>query len=109
MTELAKKVYEQLSEEPISKFELQERLAVWNEKGTGARCPSERDIRRAIAELRHAGFNIASSSDQKGYWLGDETAKQRTIAELRSRAEKLWKTADAIERGPDLGQLEMEV
>ena len=109
MTELAKRLYDELGDEPISKWDLQELLARPNKNRTMMICPSERDIRRAVAELRDAGFNVASSSDKKGYWLGDEVAKERTIKELRSRATKLLKTADALEKGPDMGQLEAKL
>lgn len=108
MTPLAEKVLNMLTEEPQSRYELQGRLAVYNEKGIGV-CPSERDVRRAIAELRDLGYNIASSSDTQGYWLGNEADKERTIKELKSRAMKLLKTADALEKGPDIGQVNMEV
>jgi hypothetical protein len=107
MTSLSRRLLDVLTDEPQSKWELQEKLA--ERRGKIMICPCERDVRRAIAELRSLGFNIASSSDQKGYWLGDEVARQRTINELRSRAMKLLKTADALEKGPDMGQLEVEV
>lgn len=99
LSPLARGVYSLLGNEPITKWELKEKLAA----------PSERDVRDAIKELRELGFNIASSSGKKGYWLGDENARQRTIKEYRSRANSLNKTADALEKGPDIGQVEMEI
>ena len=107
MTPLARRVWNLLTDEPQSRFDLQSKLAVWSEKGI-AICPSERDVRRAIAELRDLGYNVASSSDKKGYWRGTKADKERTIKELRSRASKLLQTAEALEEGPDLGQLQME-
>lgn len=108
MTQLAERVLKLLGKFPKSRYELQAELGVYNKKGIGV-CPSERDVRRAIAELRDLGYNIASSSDTQGYWLGDEADKERTIKELKSRAMKLLKTADALEKGPDIGQVNMEV
>lgn len=111
LSPLARRVYSNLSTEPISRWELQELCATFDEKHKVAIMPPERDIRRAIAELRSLGFNIASSSDydNKGYWLGDETARQRTIKEYRKRAATLMKVADALEKGPDIGQMEMDL
>lgn len=108
MSPLARRVWNLLADEPQSRFDLQSKLAVWTEKGI-AICPSERDVRRAIAELRDLGYNVASSSDKKGYWRGTKADKERTIKELKSRAMKLLKTADALEKGPDIGQVNMEV
>lgn len=108
MTQLAERVLKLLGKFPKSRYELQAELGVYNEKGIAV-CPSERDVRRAIAELRDLGYNIASSSDTQGYWLGNEADKERTIKELKSRAMKLLKTADALEKGPDIGQVNMEV
>ena len=69
----------------------------------------DRDIRRAVSSLRKKGYNIASNSDTSGYWLGDEHDKTRTVAEYRSRAMELLKTAEAIEKGPDFGQVEASI
>ena len=69
---------------------------------------SEREIRKAVAELRRMGYNVCSNSGRKGYWLGDEEDKKRTVKEYRARAYALLKTAQAIELGPDNGQMEME-
>lgn len=109
LSPLARRLYSNLTTEPISKWDLQEKLATWDEKHKVAIVPSERDVRRAIRELRELGFNIASSSDHKGYWIGDETARQRTIKEYRSRAKALLDVADKLEKGPDIGQMEMEL
>lgn len=107
LSPLAIRLFSVLTTYPISKWDLQEALADY--EGKVAVIPSERDIRRAVQELRRHGFNIASSSDQKGYWIGDETARQRTIKEYRARANTLLKVADALEKGPDIGQMEMEI
>lgn len=109
LSPLARRLYSELTTEPMSKWELQEKLATYDDKHRVAIIPSERDVRRAIRELRELGFNIASSSDHKGYWIGDETARQRTIKEYRSRAAALLKVADKLEKGPDIGQMEMEI
>ena len=64
---------------------------------------SDRSIRAAVKELRDHGFNVVSVSDSssKGYWIGTEEDKRRTIAELKSRAYKMLATAAALEAGPD--------
>lgn len=98
-----------LTDKPISKWDLQRMLASWDQKKKVAYCPDERAIRRAVTELRQNGYNIASSSDVEGYWLGSDEDKRRTVNELRSRAMKLLKTADALERGPLNDQMEMQL
>ena len=109
LSPLARRVFSVLTTEPISKWDLQEKLATWDDKHKVVIAPSERDVRRAIRELRELGFNVASSSDHKGYWIGDETARLRTIKEYRSRAKALLDVADKLEKGPDIGQVEMEI
>lgn len=109
MTILSRRLLECLTDKPISKWDLQEMLASWDQKKKVAYCPNERAIRRAVTELRENGYNIASSSDCKGYWLGSDEDKRRTVNELRSRAKKLLATADALERGPLNDQMEMEL
>lgn len=98
MNGMAYRLLELLTDKPQSKGDLQDQL----------HC-GERDVRRAVKELRENGYNIASNSERKGYWLGDEEDRLRTIRELRSRARKLEKTAAALEKGVDLGQIRMEV
>lgn len=66
---------------------------------------SEREIRKAITDLRNSGWNIAATSGTKGYWIGSEEDRKRTVREYRARAYKMLKTAEALEKGPDLGQL----
>ena len=69
----------------------------------------ERTVRRLLKELRDNGYNVASRSDKKGYWRGNEIDKRRTISELRSRARAEERTAAALERGPVEGQIEWAV
>jgi hypothetical protein len=107
MSPLARRVWNLLTDEPQSRFDLQSKLAVWNEKGI-AICPPERKVRKAIEELRSLGYNVASNSDTKGYWRGTKADKERTIKEYRARATKLLQTAEALEEGPDIGQIQME-
>lgn len=109
LSPLARRLYSCLTTYPLSKWQLQEMLATYDDKHKVVIVPSERDVRRAIRELRELGFNIASSSDHKGYWIGDETARLRTIKEYRSRAKALLDVADKLEKGPDIGQMEMEL
>lgn len=96
MSELAYMLLEILKGEPQGRGELCDKL----------HC-GEREVRRAVKELREHGYNIASSSDKKGYWIGTEEDRQRTINELRSRARRLEQTAAALEKGVDIGQLEV--
>ena len=98
MTLLSQELLRTLTDEPQSKDDLKDKLHI-----------SEREVRRCITELRDAGFNVASSSHGKGYWLGNESDKECTIKEYRSRAAKLIKTAEALEKGPDLGQMEVSL
>lgn len=111
MTTLSARLLEVLTDKPTSKWDLQEMLVGYDPNKGRYVCPSEREIRRSIAELRSLGYNIASNSDHdnRGYWLGSEKDKVRTIKELRSRAAKLNTVADALERGPILGQMEMKL
>lgn len=87
-----------LTDKPKSRAELKDTL----------HC-GDRGIRRAVNRLRKKGYNIASNSATSGYWLGDENDKARTIAEYRSRAMELLNTAAAIEKGPDMGQMEASI
>ena len=68
-----------------------------------------RVIRDIITDLRNEGYNIASNSGSRGYWMGSAEDVKRTANEYRSRAYKLLKTADALEKGLDKGQIEMEI
>ena len=98
MTLLSQELLRALTNEPQSKDALKDRLHI-----------SEREVRRCVAELRNLGYNVASNSHGKGYWLGNDKDKECTVREYRSRASKLMKTADALEQGPDLGQMEAEI
>lgn len=97
LSDLAKDLRDILTTEPQTRVELAEKL----------NC-NDRAVRRAVHELRKNGYNIASKSDCKGYWYGNEEDKERTIKELRARAAELRQTALALEHGPDLGQMEVE-
>lgn len=73
----------------------------------------DRELRRAVTELRKVGFNVASSSscrgDDQGYWLGDKDEMQHVANMYFSMGYEDINTGLAIERGPDLGQMEVEV
>lgn len=97
MRKTADRLLELISSKPKNKYLLAEML----------NC-SERDIREAVHELRNRGINIVSNSQNKGYWLGTEEDKEKTIRELRSRANSLLKTACALEKGEDIGQMVMK-
>ena len=98
MNTQSQELWSLLTNEPQSKWELADKL------GCG-----ERQVRRCISELRKSGFNVAANSDGEGYWRGSDSDRRRTVKELRSRAYKLIETANALEKGPDLGQMEVEV
>lgn len=70
---------------------------------------ADRALRREIEALRKAGHPICSSSHKGGYWLGDDTDKKRLVAEYRSRAYSMMKTASAIESGAIDGQERWEL
>jgi len=98
ISDLAKELRDTLTDEPQSRDMLRDTL----------HC-TDRSLRRAVSELRRHGYNIASNSETKGYWYGNEEDKERTIRDLRARAAELRQTALALEHGPDLGQMEVEV
>lgn len=98
ITLLAKQLSEVLTNKPQRRSELCDRL----------HC-DDRSLRRAVNELRELGFNVASNSQRAGYWYGNEADKERTISEYTARGIKDLRIAEAIKRGPDLGQLEVEV
>ena len=70
---------------------------------------SDRSLRRAVSELRELGINVASSSHDKGYWLGTNKEMEIIAREYDSRAIKDFKIADAIRKGPDKGQQEVSI
>lgn len=98
MTSLANELLAVLTDKPQSRAVLAEKL----------NC-RDRSLRRAVAELRENGFNIASNSDTKGYWIGTEKDKERVIKSLKSRGFKLLREAYDLERGVDLGQMEVSM
>ena len=98
LSDLAKDLRDTLTTEPQSRSELMDML----------NC-SDRSLRRAVNELRKNGYNVASNSDTKGYWYGDEEDKERTIKDLRARAAELRQTALALEHVPDIGQMEVSL
>lgn len=98
MTSLANELLAVLTDEPQTRAELTEKL----------NC-RDRSLRHAVAELRENGFNIASNSETRGYWIGTDRDRERVIKELKSRANKLLKTAYELERGVDLGQMEVSM
>lgn len=59
---------------------------------------TDRQIREAVAELRKRGYPICSDSGRAGYYYNPDHI-EHTIAELKSRAEELFETARALERG----------
>lgn len=68
-----------------------------------------RTVRQYVDELRLRGIQVASNSHTKGYWLGSKEDIALTIADYRSRARKLYAIADALEKGEDIGQEEMDI
>ena len=98
LSDLAKDLRDILTTEPQTRAELCDELSC-----------GDRSLRRAVNELRKHGYNIASNSDTRGYWYGDENDKERTIKDLRARAAELRQTAIALENGPDLGQMEVDL
>ena len=98
MTKLANELLGILTDEPQTRGELSERLSC-----------SDRSLRRAVAELRKNGFNIASNCDTKGYWIGTDEDRKRVANSLKSRAFELLREAYDIERGVDLGQMEVSM
>ena len=98
MTTLSQELLKVLDYEPQTKDELKDKLHI-----------SEREVRRCIKELRDAGYAIASSSRCKGYWLASKTEKEYLIREYLSRIAAEQRTVEALRKGPDLGQMEVEV
>lgn len=94
----AKILLELLSDKPIDKATLKSMLNV-----------EERTVRKYVDELRLRGIRVASNSQTKGYWLGDEADIAHTIADYRSRAMKDLAIADALEKGEDIGQEEIDL
>ena len=98
LSALAKDLRDTLKTEPQTKVELCDILSC-----------DDRKLRYAAAELRAAGYNIASSSHCSGYWLGSPEEMEIVAMEYESRAWKCQKIAEAIRKGPDLGQLEVKI
>ncbi|MBQ6501208.1 MAG: helix-turn-helix domain-containing protein [Mogibacterium sp.] len=98
MSDLALRLWDILSDKPTPRADLAEMLNV-----------SDRMVRRAIAELRENGYNVACSSHKKGYWRGNDADRRHTIAELQSRNIKLMEVIKAMERGPIDGQEVMSI
>lgn len=92
LSKAAQGLLQALPDKPISKDSLRTYLRVY--KGLDL---SDRAIRRAASELRKSGYPICSNSDSKGYWLGNKEDVARTVADLRSRAYDLLRTADKME------------
>ena len=67
---------------------------------------SDRQVRLAIEYLRNEGHSIISESGVPGYYFRRSDVEIVT-AELRSRAYKLLNTARALERGREVGQMEL--
>lgn len=98
ITLLAKQLSEILKSDPQTREELCAQL----------NC-DDRSLRRAAAELRNVGFNIASSSHSKGYWLGTKEEMEALANEYDERGWMCYQVAWNIRRGPDLGQMEVEL
>lgn len=109
LSPLARRLYNCLSKTPKTKWELQSELTTWDERGKEPKMPPEREVRDAINELRMAGFPIVSNSKSQGYWKGSKEEVMRTVKEFRSRERSAREVADAMEKGPDIGQMEMEL
>ena len=67
---------------------------------------TDRQIRDAVSELRKQGHPICSDSGKAGYYFSRHAVNQ-TIAELTARGTDLLETARALERGREVGQMEL--
>ena len=88
ITLLAKQLMAVLKIEPQSREELCVRL----------HC-NDRSLRLAVAELRLQGYNVASSSHCKGYWLGTKEEMKHVAYEYFARAAKVTDLGEAVLRG----------
>ena len=98
LSDLAKDLRDTLKTEPQTRADLCDILSC-----------DDRSLRYAVAELREHGLNVASSSHSYGYWLGTPDEMKRVADEYSERAWKCQKIADAIRKGPDMGQMEVEL
>jgi biotin operon repressor len=58
---------------------------------------SDRVLRRAVRELRLSGVPVCSSSQTKGYWLGNDDEAKHLARDYRSRGLKCLEAARKIE------------
>ena len=83
--------------QPISR----DSLKVWTKCG-------DRQNRKAIADLRKAGYRIGSYSNGKGYWLCRNEAEYRLVRSMyMSKAKDMLATVSAMDRSIQ-GQMEMD-
>lgn len=67
-------------------------------------------LRLLVHELRLAGYMVCSRTENGGgYWLGNEADRARTVADLKSRRNKISEVITALERGPLDGQEVIEL
>lgn len=72
---------------------------------------SDRNVRKAISEMRKKGLPVMSSSSSYGYWITEELdADYRTFrAEMMSRCNDGWRTIRAMDRHfAEKGQIGIE-
>lgn len=87
MTSVESQVWNKLSHEPISRNALRLRTGY-----------SDRQIRKAVQNLRNNGYPVISNSDKNGYWIArSEDEVYMLVHELRSRASEMLKTARSLE------------
>lgn len=59
---------------------------------------AERDVRKAIEDLRRNGVRILSSSHESGYWISDDASEFEAFKrEMLSRASRITTTIEAME------------
>ena len=87
MTTIESQVWNRLSHKPISRNALRLRTGY-----------SDRQIRKAVQNLRNNGYPVISNSDKNGYWIArSEDEIYMLVNELRSRASEMLKTARSLE------------
>lgn len=69
---------------------------------------TDREVRRAIQELRMNGMRIASSSSVRGYWMCSDQEFKEIKEELLCKSKSLYYMAMAMQKGCE-DQLELEI
>lgn len=98
MTTLSLQLLELLTDKPQKADEIVDMLSL----------SGSSELRKLVHELRKNGYPVCSRKDNGGgYWLGNKAETERTLADLKSRLKELSEVIDGMEKGVDIGQMEV--